>query len=215
MGRERRLLVSVAGALVVLTAHASPSHQPPDLFDDIYRRGQNIERTLKTVTALFTEISHSRLLAKPLVSRGVLAVERPGRIVLRYREPESRVVSIAGDLLTLSWPSRGIYQQSNVGTAQRRIQKYFTGKSPAELREHFAISATVDKDQPTTWRVTLVPKRKQLKESVSRIDLWIAQETVVLSSMKMEFSNGDTKVMTFAGIVINTPIDAAMFSVPR
>lgn len=201
--------------MVVLTAHGGSSPQSPDLFDEIYSRGQNIERTLKTVRAEFTEISHSRLLAKPLISRGVLAVERPGRIVLRYLEPETRVVLIAGDLLTLSWPSRTIYQQSNVGTAQRRIEKYFAGRSPAELREHFAIAATVDKDQPKMWRVTLVPKRKQLKEAVTRIDLWITQDAVVLSSIKMEFLNGDTKLMTFGGIVLNNPIDAAMFSVPR
>lgn len=209
------MLTSVTTALALLTAHPGASLQTPDLFDEIYSHGQNLERTLKTVRARFTEISTSRLLAKPLIARGTLAVERPGRIVLQYREPESRVVLIAGDLLTMSWPSRALYQQSNIGTAQRRIQKYFAGQSPSELRQHFTISAAVDKDQAKTWRVTMVPKRKPLEESVSRIDLWIAQEAVVLSAMKMEFPNGDTKLMTFEQIVINRPVDAAMFTIPR
>ena len=61
----------------------------------------------------------------------------------------------------------------------------------------------------------MVPLRKQLKESVSRIHLWIAQEGVVLSSMKIDFPNGDTKLMTFDRIVLNHPVDASLFTVPR
>lgn len=213
--RVASMLAVVTSALTLLAAHTRASAQTPDLFDDIYSLGQHLERTLKTVSARFTETSTSRLLAKPLIARGTIAVQRPDRIVLQYLEPESRVVLITGDLLTMSWPSRALYQRSDIGTAQRRIHKYFVGKSPAELRRHFTISAAVEKDRAKTWRVTLVPKRKQFKESVSRIDLWIAQEAAVLSAMKMEFPNGDTKLMTFDQVVINHPVDAAMFTIPR
>lgn len=213
--RHAALLAGVTVGVVLRTAQPGASLQFPDLFDEIYSHGQHLERSLKTVTARFTETSTSRLLAKPLMTRGLIAVERPGRIVLQYREPEPRVVLIAGDVLTMSWPSRTLYQQSDIGPAQRRIHKYFAGTSPTELRQHFTIRAAVDKDQPKTWRVTMVPKRKQLKESVSRIDLWIAQDTVVLSAMRLEFPNGDTKLMTFEQIIMNAPLDAAMFVVPR
>jgi len=191
-----------------------PSAQA-DLFDEIYRQGQSFERNLRTVHAKFTETSTSRLLKQPLVARGVLAVERPAKIVLLYTEPEARTVLIDGDTLRMVWPSRDIAQRKDIGAAQRRVEKYFVGASPAELRSHFAIDAAVDPATPRHWLVRMTPTRRQIKEAIARIDLRIAQETVMLTSMSITFPNRDVKTMTFEQVVINEPIDPELFRRPR
>ena len=50
--------------------------------------GPQINATLKTLTARFTETTTSSLLTRPLVARGTVAVERPSRVVLHYQQPE-------------------------------------------------------------------------------------------------------------------------------
>jgi outer membrane lipoprotein-sorting protein len=202
------------GALASLLLHAAATAAPPsrDLFDEIYARGRGIESSLKTVTAHFTETTMSSLLSRPLVARGALAVERPAKIVLRYSDPELRTVFIDQNRLTLVWPSHAVHQQTDITAAQRRIDKYFLDKSPDELRRNFTITATEADDRAGTWRVTMVPTRKQIQQGLTRLDLWIDRTSMLLAAMRMTFPNADTKLMVFENVVVNGPIDPKVFS---
>lgn len=183
-----------------------------DLFDEIYAKGQPLEAALKTLTARFVEESTSSLLARPLVARGTLAVVRPDRIALHYAEPERRTVLIDGNTMRLVWPSRSVDQRVPIGTPQRRIRRYFVDKSPAQLRSHFDITAADAPTRSTAWLVTMVPRRKQIREGLARLELWIERDSVMLSSLLMTFPNGDTKRMTFADVQVNPAIDPAVFT---
>ena len=62
----------------------------------------------------------------------------------------------------------------------------------------------------------MVPKRKQIQEGLSRLDLWVDRTTQLMVAMKMTFPSGDTKLMTFTDVKPNAPIDPSVFSVgPR
>lgn len=208
----RLLACAIAGGFASLLLHASPSPPARDLFDEIYARGRGIETSLKTVTARFTETTTSSLLSRPLVTRGTLAVERPSKIVLRYTEPEPRTILIDRNKLTLDWPSHAVRQQSDIAAAQGRIEKYFLDKTPDELRRNFTITAVEADDRAGTWRVTMVPTRKQIQQGLTRLELWIDRTSMLLSAMRMTFPNADTKLMVFENVVVNGPIDPKVFS---
>ena len=99
-------------------------------------------------------------------------------------------------------------------SAQHRIQQYFVNKSPAELRSHFEIAATIASDRQNMWLVTMSPKRKQIKEGLATLELWLDRSTVMLTSMRMTFPNGDTTLMAFEDVKVNPTIDPALFQVP-
>jgi outer membrane lipoprotein-sorting protein len=208
---------SLRGAAVLLLAAvavARTSAAPPrDLFDDIYARSRGIEASLKTVTARFTETTTSTLLSKPLVSHGTLAVVRPDRIVLRYTDPEPHVVLIDGTQLTLTWPSREVTERSDIGAARKRIDKYFVDKSPDQLRRVFRISTAVASDPANTWQITMVPTRSQIREGLSGLHLWIDRTSLLLAAMRLDFPNGDRKLMAFTDVQVNVPVDPATFSI--
>jgi outer membrane lipoprotein-sorting protein len=200
--------------VVLLWSGRSASAQPGDLFDEIYRRGQSFEQGLRTVKARFTESSTSRLLKEPLVASGVLAVDRQSsKIALHYQQPEARTILIDGNTMRMEWPSRGLSQKKDVGATMGRIQKYFVGASPKELRSHFEIEAEVDPKSPAHWLVRMTPTRRQIKEGIARIDLRIAQESSMLTSMRITFPNGDTKTMTFEDVVTNEVLEPGCFRV--
>jgi outer membrane lipoprotein-sorting protein len=205
----RRAVLPAFAALLISSAFTSVAARR-DLFDDLYHRGQAQNASLRTFTAAFTETTTSTLLTRPLTARGTVAVERPSRIALRYTEPAGRVLIIDRDRMTIAWPSRGVRQTRDIGAAQQRVQKYFVDSSPGELRSHFEIAARDDPGRPG-YVVTLAPKRKQIKEGLSRLELWLDPGTLLMTSMKMTFPNGDTKVMTFTDITPNAVIDPAVF----
>jgi outer membrane lipoprotein-sorting protein len=184
-------------------------------FDELYLRGQRANAAIKTLTARFTETSTSSLLTRPLVSRGRLAVERPARVVLRYSDPEQRVVLIDGNTMTMSWPSHNLRQTTDIRMAQGRIQKYFVNGSAAELRSQFEIEQPDGSDRPGTFHVTLVPKRKQIREALARLDLWVMRSTLLLDAMRMTFASGETKMMTFDEVAPNATLEPGTFSIDR
>ena len=209
-------------AAACVWAGASPSAQesksaaPADGFDQLYAKGKQANGALKTLTARFTETTISSLLTKPLVARGRVAVERPSRVVLRYSEPDARTVLIDGNTMTMSWPSRGIRQVTNIATPQGRIQKYFVNGTADDLRREFAIEDHgAAGDRPSAYSITMVPKRKQIRENLARLDLWVNKTTLLLDAMKMTFANGDAKTMTFEDVVPNAPIAPGTFAVDR
>ena len=205
--------IALPAIAFLLLLAARPTAAPPrDLFDQIYARSRGIEASLKTVTARFTETTTTKMLVTPLVSHGDLAVVRPDRIVLRYTDPQPHVVLIDNAQMTLSWPSRGITQKSDIGAARKRIDKYFVDKTPDDLRHAFTIHAVDSSDPPNTWHITMDPTRSQIKQGLSQLHLWIDRTSLLLAAMRMDFPNGDRKLMAFEDVKVNVPVDAAVFS---
>jgi outer membrane lipoprotein-sorting protein len=202
-------------AVVLLTSllSAAPATRQRDLFDELHARGQKQNAGLKTLTASFVEISTSSLLTTPVIAGGTVIVERPSRVVLRYTDPDARVVLIDGNRMTMSWPSANIRTSRDIGASQRRVQQYFVNKSPAELRSHFEVSAREADDRPGTYLMTMVPKRKQIREGMTRLELWLDRATLLLSAMRMTFPGGDTKLMTFTDVKPNAPVTPDWFTI--
>jgi outer membrane lipoprotein-sorting protein len=217
---RRSIAACLAAALLAVTPvaalgqKASPSTAIREgSFDDLYRRGQQMNAALKTLTARFTETTSSSLLTRPLVSRGTIAVERPSRVILRYSEPETRVVLIDGDRMTVSWPGQNLRQVSDIGTTQRRVQKYFINSTAAELRQQFDIDDRAASERPGAFQLSFTPKRKQIREGLSRVDLWVDRTSLILSAMRMIFANGEEKLMVFEDVVQNGPLGPDTFAI--
>jgi len=212
---------SIAAAICALLGASAPTAQKhdaaraPDVFDELYTRGKKANDAMKTLTARFTETTTSSLLTKPIVARGRVAVERPSKVVLRYTDPDVRVVLIDGNRMTVSWPSRNLKQVSDIATAQGRVQKYFINGTAEDLRRQFEIEDRGTGDKAGTYAVTMVPKRKQIRENLVRLDLWIDRTSLLLDTMKMTFANGDTKTMAFEDVMPNAPIEPGTFSLDR
>jgi outer membrane lipoprotein-sorting protein len=180
-----------------------------DLFDEIYRRSLPIASTLKTIRAHFTETTTSSLLATPLVAEGTLVAVRPSDLLITYTKPDRKILRMDAKKLLFIWPDRHVRQESDIEQAQKRVQRYFVDKSPDELRRHFTIHASEDPRRVGRYLVELVPTRKQIKEGLSRIELWIDKSSLMLSGMRMTFPNGDTKTMALQDVEMNAPVDLA------
>lgn len=213
--RARIFLLCAAAIASVVLVSAQRAPAAATAFDELYRRGQAANAGLKTLTARFTETTTSALLVTPIVERGTLSMQRPSTVVLQYTVPDMRTVLIDGDRLILSWPGRHIHQARNIGQMQGRVQKYFVDSDPAELRKSFDITVSDAETRPGTDHVVLLPKRQQIREGLTRLDLWIDHTSLLLAAMRMTFANGDTKLMTLEDVVPNAPLAPGTFARPQ
>ena len=201
-----------SSALGVLQAPASRAGASAHSFDQMYEQGQRRNAAMKTLTARFTETTTSALLVKPLVARGTVLVERPSRVALRYSEPDARVIVIDDKTLTSSWPTR---RTLDIATAMGRVQKQFINGTAADLRREFDIDDTRASDTPGAYHVTMTPRRKQIREALAKLDLWVDQESMLLKTMRMTFASGETKTMTFEDVVPNGLVPPGAFVLPK
>jgi outer membrane lipoprotein-sorting protein len=61
----------------------------------------------------------------------------------------------------------------------------------------------------------MTPKRRQIREALTKLDLWVDRESLLLSTMRMTFASGDTKTMMFEDVVANAPLPPGAFERPR
>ena len=212
MGLSYRLSWSPPAA-VILTAQQKPAGD--DSFDAaVLVADPEINATFKTLTARFTETTTSSMLTRPLVASGVVAVERPSRVVLHYQQPELRDVLIDGDRLTVSWPGRHIRDVTNIAGREPAHSEVFRRQHARRCCvESFDIVSERPDDRPRTYRLTMVPRRKQIREGLSRLELWLDQTSLLLAAMRMTFPNGDTKLMVLEDVVLNVPVDPGVFTI--
>jgi len=203
--RAQTALLVLMLSVALVAQKAAPAKG--DLFDEIYQRSLPQTNTLKTIRAKFTETTTSTLLSTPLVAEGTLVAVRPSDLLITYTKPDRKILRMDAKTLLFVWPDRHVRQQSDIEQAQKRVQHYFVDKSPDDLRKHFAIHASEDAQKPGTYLIDLVPTRKQIKEGVARIELWLDKSTLMLASMRMTFPNGDTKTMVLRDVEMNVPVD--------
>ena len=223
----RRTIISLGVVLSLASADAAATAQTPAAasvaskpsFDELYRRGQKANAGITRLTARFTETTSSSLLVadRPVVARGSLYVQRgtPSRVALHYTEPDARTVLIDGNRMITSWPSRNIRTSSDISRAQRDVEKYFTANDAGDLRRLFTIDLHDTSARPGTHEVSMVPRRKQISETLTRLELWVQEGSGLLQAMRMTFSNGDTKLMEFENVTPNAAIDPSVFAAPK
>jgi len=210
-----QLLTAFLQILAAVAGVAAQSQAPRDLFDQLFDRTLAKRQSIQSIRARFTETTVSSLLARPLVSHGIVVAAPPARVLMTYTDPERRIVLIDRKSLTVIWPDRGQRETIDIAQMQKRIDQYFTQATVAQLRGMFEITAAADSVLRDTDRVDMVPKRKQIRQGLERLELWIDRETLMLAQMRMELADGDTKTIRLEDVAVNVPITDDTFRVPR
>ena len=212
-------LISIAVGLAMLAAAVPGARQgtrPYDPIEDLFARGRAAQAAMRSLSASFTETTVSSLLVKPVIARGtVTAAVDPIRVVMKYASPETRTVWMDERTLVVSTPGRKALEEIGIADVQRRVQKYFADASLTDLRSSFELTLSKDPAMPGTHLLEMTPKRRQIREGLQRLRLWIDRERLLMVRMHMDFPGGDSKQLDFSDMQVNVPIDDQTFARPR
>jgi outer membrane lipoprotein-sorting protein len=125
---------------------------------------------------------------------------------MTYTEPEPKTIVMDGRTLTVLWPARNEREQIDIRQTQKRIDQYFTNANLNDLRKSFDIKAEPDATLKRTDRVEMTPKRKQIKQGLEKLELWIDRDSVLLVQMRLAFPGGDQKTIMLGEITLDVPI---------
>jgi outer membrane lipoprotein-sorting protein len=185
--------------------------QAGDLFSEIYRRSLEKQKTMTSIRASFTETTESTLLTRPLVAHGSVVATSSAKVLMTYSDPERKTLTMDGKTLVVSWPDRREREQISIVEVQKRIEHYFASGNINDLRSMFDITAKADPSATRTDRVEMRPKRKQIRQGLELLELWIDQESMLMTRMRMTFPGGDRKTFALDNITLNVPVSEEMF----
>ena len=204
---------TAAAALVALSVCGAARPAAPDLFDEIHARMRAAEATRQTIRARFTQTTVSSLLGKPLVARGTILAKKPARLVMIYTSPAPKTIVMDGAHMVVKREHEPA-EQTDVSEIVKKVNHYFVNAAPDDLRKSFTVRAFVDPDMvPASYQIDLVPRRKQIKQGLERLQIWISREPMLLSQIKMTFPGGDSDTVTIMDAQLNVPIPANVFDV--
>jgi outer membrane lipoprotein-sorting protein len=194
-------------------ASQAPPQASKDLFTRIYQGAVAKRQSIHSIRARFTEITVSNLLEQPLVAHGTVIAAPPGRVLMTYTDPERRTLALDGRSLVIVWPDRHERETIDISQMQKRIDRYFTQANPEQLRSMFDIRAEPDAAMAGADLIDMRPKRKQIKQGLERLALWIDRERSLLVQMQMTFPGGDKKTIALDNIALNVPIGDDTFEI--
>jgi outer membrane lipoprotein-sorting protein len=212
--RSTTLLASLClHALAAASVIASQPAASKDPFDRIYQRAIARRESIHSIRARFTETTVSSLLEKPIVARGTMIAAPPGRVLMTYADPEARTIALDGKSLMMVWPDRHERETIDISQIQKQVDRYFTQANPEQLEAMFDIRVQADAVLRGADRIDMSPRRKQIKEGLERLELWIDRESLLLTQMRMTFPGGDSKTITLEDIAVNVPISEDTFRI--
>ncbi len=212
--------LGVSGAVATtLLATALLSVTTPAQTDpvaDLFARGRQLQASMRSVRASFVDTTVSSLVVDPIVGRGtVIAAVNPLRVVMHYSAPVARTVWLDDQTLVVARPDRPGVEELRIADVQRRVQKYFTDASLDQLRSSFDLTMAAEPGPPARTRLDMVPRRRQIKDGLQRLQLWLDPAALLLTSMRMEFPGGDRHTFVFSDVVVNPALPPDAFARPR
>jgi len=192
-----------------LTLPLAQTRAVSDPLDDLLARGRTAQASVTSLSASFTETTVSSLLRDPIVAKGTLVAAKPVRVILRYADGKTMLVDATR--LVVDWPAHHQHEELNIVETQKRVQQYFVDASSQELRKSFDIVLSTDRDLHDAHRLDMTPKRKQIKEGMQRLRLWIQPATLTLIKMRIDYPGGDSRTLELQDIRLNVPIDDRTF----
>jgi outer membrane lipoprotein-sorting protein len=57
------------------------------------------------------------------------------------------------------------------------------------------------------------PKRDQIRKGLELLQIWVDEDTSLLSRMRMAFPGGDSKEIQLEDVRMNVPVDESLFTV--
>ncbi|MEN8780507.1 MAG: outer membrane lipoprotein carrier protein LolA [Desulfobacterales bacterium] len=173
---------------------------------------QELKSAAGSVTSLsadFVQEKHMKILARPLVSSGVLYFQSPASLRWEYRAPVRNIL-LMHDNRTERYVETGSGLTKETGAGLQAMQVVLEQISQwlgGRFDENPMFAAHL-KPGP---KIVLVPKEKAFSRMIHHIDLVLSERPGIIDSVVIYESEDSFTKLVFKNAVLNQPIDAALF----
>lgn len=170
---------------------------------------------LKSMSCSFVQTKHLSLLSDKMVSEGKMNYKQPNKLRWEYTSPYQYIFVFNGTKVYVGNKSR----KDVIDTGSNRLFKE-VARIMMSTVTGTALSNTTDfitsvEDSKNLWRVTLVPKKKELKKMFAKIILSFSKTDLMISEIDIYEKNNDRTNIRFKNIKNNITINETFFAIPK
>lgn len=170
---------------------------------------------LKTMKCEFTQTKHLSLLSDKMISGGKMYYRQADKLRWEYTSPYSYLFIFNGTKVYVGGKSRKDVIDTKTNKVFKEVARIMmntvTGKALSNSSDF-----SVDISSSTSyWIVTLIPKKKDLKQMFKKIVLNFTKSNTMISGINIYEKNGDRTNIKLKNITTNSKLNESLFAIPR
>ena len=170
---------------------------------------------IQSMSSSFTQTKYLSLLSDKLVSEGKISYTRPDKLRWEYTSPYQYLFLFNGTKVYVGSKSKKEVIDTNTNKIFKEVARIMmstvTGTALSNS-SNFDISVS---DANTAWKVTLVPKKKEMRSMFAKVILSFNKSNLQVSEIDIIEKNNDKTNIKFGKMIINQKIDASLFTIPK
>ena len=162
--------------------------------------------------------THTAVLNENSEESGVVDMRRDvsGAVqgLVELTNPDHKFYSFEKRTLRIYTPQINTIQVFDLGRHGEQLDQFLSigfGTSGKELANGYGVDVVADNNVPNTTRIKLTPKVADVKQYLTRIDLWITDANYPIQEKLWEPS-GDWILVNYSNVRINQPLDLGVFT---
>lgn len=196
---------------VTSTVAAMTSQQKQDVIARINKTAAG----LKSMTCNFTQTKYLSLLSDKMVSEGNMSYMQSNKLRWEYTSPYQYLFIFNGTKVYVGNKSRKdvIDTQTNkiFKEVARIMMSTVTGTALSNSSD-FSIDVA---DGKSFWKVTLIPKKKEMKKMFTKIELSFNKSNLMISEINIYEKNNDRTNIYLKDISTNGTVNESLFAIPK
>lgn len=220
-----RLGVTLA-LLVALLPAASGTPQtrkgklPPDLTEILSRLNDSAKR-LKTVAANLDYTKVTVLVDDKSTEVGQLLFQKGKNPQLRinFQKPDPKTILFKKNQAEIYLPKINQIQEYDLGQHSGLVQQFLLlgfGTETGDLKKEYNIKFVAEEelDGDTTAVLELTPRKENIAAQLSKVQLWVSEESWLPVQQKFFEPGGDYFVARYTAVKVNRRLPASSFQIP-
>ncbi len=213
----RVLLAGVLAASLAPLATARKGKHPTDLTEILLQMNEASKR-LKTVSASLEYTKFTALVDDKSTESGQLFYRKLKMPEIRvdFQKPEPKVILFKKNLGEIYLPRINQIQVYNVGQNSGLVQQFLLlgfGTDTTELKKTYAIKYLREEELEgeTTALLELVPHKANPATQISKIQIWVSEDSWLPSQQKFFQNGGDYSLAHYSGVKVNRDLPNSKF----
>jgi outer membrane lipoprotein carrier protein len=194
-----------------LSAETLTQQQKQEVIVKINKAASNI----KSMSCSFVQTKYLSILNDKMVSKGQMYYKQSDKLRWEYTEPYKYLFIFNGTKVYVGNNTRKDVIGTNSNKVFKEVARIMmntvTGKALSNSAD-FSVDAAVDSKYYT---ITLVPKKKDLKQMFSKIVLNFTKSNIMISELNIYEKNGDRTNIQLKNINNNGAINESYFNIPK
>lgn len=169
---------------------------------------------MKSMSCTFVQTKYLSLLSDKMVSNGKMYYKQPNKLRWEYTSPYSYQFVFNGTKVYVGNKSKKDVIDTNTNKVFKEIARIMmntvTGKALSNKTD-FTISVS---STNSSWVVTLLPKKKEMKQMFSKVELIFNKSNTMISEINIFEKNNDRTNIKLSSISTNVQIKESFFAIP-